>query len=268
VTTVPVLLYHSVSSDASEWARPFAVTPEVFRQHIDSIVERDMSGLTASSFAKSLHERLPLPERPVVVTFDDGFADFADVALPALRERRLATTLFVTTGFLEGHPDYAPSRWFDDRMLAWSQLRELHADGVEIGAHTHTHPQLDTLSRRAVWDELTRCKSLLEDELGTGVASMAYPHGYSSPAVRRLVRAAGYESAYSVKEALSSTSDDPYSIARLTVRRTTSLDELCAWLAGTGARVGTSGEALRTRLWRIYRRARAVVADGSEPRRR
>ena len=233
--------------------------PDTFRQHLDYIVERGMSSLVVSSFAEILRGSSQLPERPVVITFDDGFADFAEAALPALRERGLAATLYVTTGFLRGRASRPRGPGYEDRMLAWSQLGELRAQGVEIGGHSHTHPHLDTLSRKDAWEEVTRCKSLLEEELGTRVATFAYPHGYSSPAVRRLVREAGYDSACSVKEALSSIVDDPYSIARLTVRPTTSLDELRAWIAGTGAAVAPSGERLRTRIWRVHRRARAIV---------
>jgi peptidoglycan/xylan/chitin deacetylase (PgdA/CDA1 family) len=198
-----------------------------------------------------------------VITFDDGFADFADEALPALRECRLATTLYVTTGFLRGRPGLS-ARGVEDDMLAWSQLGELHEQGVEIGAHSHTHPHLDTLSRRGAWDEINRCKSLLEEELGAPVASFAYPHGYSSRIVRRLVSEAGYRSACSVKNALSSTRDEVYSIARLTVGRQTSLPELSAWLAGTGAPLAPSREAVRTTTWRIHRRARAILTRQSQ----
>lgn len=144
-------------------------------------------------------------------------------------------------------------------MLSWTQLPELRQLGVELGGHSHTHPHLDTLSRAAARDEVTRCKALLEDELGEANATFAYPNGYSSPLVRRLVRQAGYQGACSVKEALSSTSDDPFSLARLMVRSDTSSADLRDWLTGTTRAPAPKRERLRTRGWRLYRRARAVA---------
>jgi peptidoglycan/xylan/chitin deacetylase (PgdA/CDA1 family) len=259
MTIVPILLYHSISSEPSSHARSFTVSPDAFREQLDHIVEAGLTPLKVSSFVNVLRGAAPPPGRPIVITFDDGFSDFYEVALPLLRERELVATLYVTTGFLRGRPDVATARPFDDRMLSWSQLAELAYQGVEIGGHSHGHPQLDTLPLQKAWDEITKCKELLETELGAVISSFAYPHGYSSPRVRRLVREAGYESACSVKNALSSTDDDPFSLARLTLRAGTSLDEFGAWLRGCGARTASPRESLSTRIWRFHRRMRAVV---------
>jgi peptidoglycan/xylan/chitin deacetylase (PgdA/CDA1 family) len=256
---IPILLYHSISSDASPLMRPFAAAPESFRRQLDLIVESGARVLTVSGYVE-LAAAGHLPERPLLLTFDDGFADFSEQALPALRERRLPCTLYVTTGFLDGCPGGVCAARPADRMLHWSQLAELAAQGVEIGAHSHSHPHLDTLSRRRAWDEVVRCKGLLEDELQAAIHSFAYPNGYSSPAVRRLVREAGYGSACSVKNAFSSPGDDRYSLARLTVRSTTTLDDLAGWLAGRGAPSAPPRESFRTRLWRVYRRTRALAS--------
>ena len=255
---VPILLYHSVSFQPSEIIRPFTITADVFEKQLDTVVEECRTSLTVSEFAETVRGLRPLPERPVVITFDDGFADFGETALPALLERSLASTLYLTTGFLEGRPQHS-ARGFGDRMLSWAHVADLHAEGVEIGGHSHTHPHLDTLNRSQAKDEITRCKGLLEDELGEAVRTFAYPHGYSSPMVRQLVRETGYDSACGVKNALSSTGDDLISLARLTVHSSTSLAEFRTWLLGVGAPVAPSGERLRTRLSRLHRRARALV---------
>ena len=259
VTVVPILLYHRVADSASPLIAPFTVTPAVFREHLDCVVELGFTSLTVSGFLEAARGGAPLPSRPIVITFDDGYADFYDAALPALRERGLSSTLYVTTGFLSGGREPPLAVRFEDPMLAWSQLPELRQLGVELGGHSHTHPHLDTLSRAAARDEVTRCKALLEDELGEAVATFAYPNGYSSALVRRLVRQAGYQGACSVKEALSSTSDDPFSLARLMVHSDTSTADLRDWLTGTTRAPAPTQERLRTRGWRLYRRTRAIV---------
>ena len=130
---------------------------------------------------------------------------------------------------------------------------------MELGGHSHTHPHLDSLSPAQAREEITRCKTLLEERLTAPVRSFAYPNGYSSRTVRRLVREAGYRSACSVKDQLSSTDDDVFSLARLMVRADTSLIELRSWLAGVGRPIAPTRERLRTRAWRLNRRMRALA---------
>jgi peptidoglycan/xylan/chitin deacetylase (PgdA/CDA1 family) len=256
---VPVLLYHSVSDDPPAWIRPFSVTPETFRRQLELIRESGATALRVSEYVAALSGTVALPERTVLITFDDGLADFRDQALPALDRVGLPATLYVTSGFLEGST--LPPRasrpagpWLDA-----ASLTELHALGVEIGAHSHTHPHLDTLSTVAAHDELARPKELLEEAVGAPVSSFAYPHGYTSRSLRRLARECGYTSACAVKNAFSSGADDPFALARLTLRADTSIAELAAWLEGRGARVPPHRERAQTRAWRAYRRGRTLI---------
>jgi peptidoglycan/xylan/chitin deacetylase (PgdA/CDA1 family) len=253
MTTVPILLYHSISRDPIQWIRPFTVTPETFRRHLDVVAESGATPLTVSAFVAAVAGGATLPPRPVLITFDDGFADFYDEALPALLERNIDSTLYVTTGFVSARAGAEESR--GAQMLDWEQLAKVSAAGVEIGAHGHSHAQLDAIPTSRAAAEISHCRSLLEDRLQGEITSFAYPHGYSSPRVRRLVRQAGYRSACGVKNTFSSTRDDRFALARLMLRSDTPLARVDAWLAGKGAPVARPGESARTRLWRVYRRA-------------
>jgi peptidoglycan/xylan/chitin deacetylase (PgdA/CDA1 family) len=253
-TTVPILLYHSISNSPSSYAREFSVSPVAFHQQLDRIASARVSPLRVSQLVDALAGREPLPERPLAITFDDGYADFAEVALDALTERTLSATLYVTTGFLTGRPELAVQRPFDDPMLSWSQLGGIAARGVEIGAHSHSHPELDTLPERECRREIAVSKELLETELGMPVKSLAYPHGYSSARVRELVRDTGYTSACAVKNRLSFHGDDPFALARLSVRVDTSLEQFGRWIEGTGAHRAWTEESLAAQAWRLWRR--------------
>jgi peptidoglycan/xylan/chitin deacetylase (PgdA/CDA1 family) len=258
MTIIPILLYHCVSADPAGWIAPYTVTPQVFAYHIDLIVESGRTPMTVSELRGALHGRTALPPKPVVVTFDDGFADFAEAAA-TLADRNIPSTLYVTTGALRGRGPRPPEMAIPPApMLEWSQLAEMGDKRVEIGAHTHTHPQLDTLRTSVAVEEIRRCKHLLEDELGHEIPSFAYPHGFHSARVRRAVEAAGYNSACAVMNALSSESDRVFSLARLTVSATTTPAQMVGWLAGRGAPVAPYPERLRTRVWRTYRRVRGT----------
>jgi peptidoglycan/xylan/chitin deacetylase (PgdA/CDA1 family) len=257
MTQVPILLYHSVSESPSGAIAPFAVDPAAFAGQLDAVAESGRVALQISQYARALAAGA-VPDRAVVITFDDGYADFAEHALPELLGRSLPCTLYVATGFLEGRASRVRCRP-PDAMLQWSQLGELASSGVEIGAHSHSHFQLDTLRRGEAREEITRSKALLEDALQVEVPSLAYPHGYSSPTVRSLVRAAGFESAAGVKNAFSSETDDLFSLARLMIFSTTTGDELDRWLRGLGAPPTPARERVSTRVWRGYRRSRSLV---------
>jgi peptidoglycan/xylan/chitin deacetylase (PgdA/CDA1 family) len=259
MTVIPILLYHSISAEPEGWIAPYAVTPAAFALHVDLIAASGRTAMTVSGLCDVLAgRRTPLPERPIVITFDDGFADFAYAAM-VLATRRLPSTLYVTTGALGGRGLRSPDMAIPPAaMLDWSQLAELTEMGVEVGGHTHTHPQLDTMRNDAVADEIRRSKELLEDTLGREVPSFAYPHGFQYGRTRRVVASVGHRSACAVMNALSSDADDVFALARLTVTATTTPAGLAAWLAGGGARVAPCRERLRTTAWRLYRRARDV----------
>lgn len=255
---IPILLYHSVAGSRSDVVGPYTVAPETFGRHLDVIAAAGATTLTVSGMLTALAAGT-LPERPVLVTFDDGYRDTLTAAAPALAERGMTSTVYVTTGVVGGtSPD-------GDPMLSWSEVCELAALGTEIGAHSHTHPQLDTLPVAAMRREIAGSRTRLQEGTGLPIDSFAYPHGYSDARVRRVVREAGFSSACSVKNALSSPSDPALTLSRLMLTATTTDDEVGGWLAGHGVPVGRPDERLLTRGWRWWRRARAAV--GSTPRR-
>ncbi len=257
---IPVLLYHAVGTSTSTWIAPYTVSREVFMRHLALIAESGRTPMCVADLLLCATAEVPLPPRAVLVTFDDGFADNADVAAPLLAAAGIRATIFLTTGFLDSR---SPG---GDRMLSWSAAAELAAAGHEIGAHSVTHPQLDTLGLDAARYEIMTCRQQLEDRLDLPIRSFAYPHGYSSPRIRRMVKESGYESACAVRNALSHAQDATFSLARLTVTADTDDRTVASWLAGRGATLAAPSERVATRAWRAYRRAAARV-DGVRTRR-
>jgi peptidoglycan/xylan/chitin deacetylase (PgdA/CDA1 family) len=246
---VPVLMYHSIGGSDR-----LSVRPEAFAEQMAWLKEH---GHTPLPFG----ERTRPAVRPVVITFDDGYADFHEHALPVLDRYGFAATLFVTTGWLRDagrHAAGAPP----GRMLTWRQAAEVAAAGVEIGAHGHSHAQLDQLGEKALREELLRSRGLLQERLGRPVHAMAYPYGYSSARVRREVRACGYTSACAVANAVMTGRHERFAVPRLTVRATTSLDGFERALQGRGFRTDhllTKGYAVVRRSRYAARRLRGVA---------
>ncbi|WP_406000433.1 polysaccharide deacetylase family protein [Streptomyces sp. NBC_00829] len=253
---IPVLLYHAVMEDPPDWIAEFTVTPKDFGAQLDAIVDSGRTPVGISALAGHLAGASPLPDRPVVLTFDDGFADLPGPTAEALAARALPATAYLTTGAITpGRRSLLPPA----PMMSLSQAPLLEQYGMEVGAHTVTHPQLDTLPSEALRRELREPKAVLEDVLGHEVAHLAYPHGYNSRAVRSAALAAGYASAVAVRHALSSETDEAYRIARLILRRGHTVADIEAWMDGRGAPVAPFPDSLPTIGWRLYRRARAAV---------
>ncbi|MCH0538402.1 polysaccharide deacetylase family protein [Streptomyces sp. MUM 203J] len=255
---IPVLLYHAVMEDPPDWIAEFTVTPRRFREHLDAVVDSGRTAVPVSALAArgAGSGAVSLPGRPVVLTFDDGFADLPGPTAEALAARALPATAYLTTGAVTpGRSSLLPPA----PMMTLAQAPALEQHGIEVGAHTVTHPQLDTLPPRLVRRELRESKLVLEGVLGHAVDHLAYPHGYSSRAVRRVARDVGYVSAVAVRHALSSPVGDTFRIARLIVRRSHTAADVAAWMAGRGARPAPGRDSPATVGWRLYRRARTAV---------
>lgn len=256
--TVPILMYHSVSETPPRATRRLSVHPDAFEAQVATLVRQGFTTLTFEQLGAALDARTPLPERSVVLTFDDGYADFHEHALPRLESRGLTATVFVTTGWLDDAGDQSAGEPLD-RMLSWKQVREIAGAGVEIGAHSHSHPQLDQIPGPALREELHHSKALLENGIGGPVQSLAYPFGYSSRRVRAEVAASGYRYAAAVGNSIGGPQSDRLELPRLTVRRSTGPEAFDRIIHARGIGLAFAPDRALTRGYAVARRARYAV---------
>jgi peptidoglycan/xylan/chitin deacetylase (PgdA/CDA1 family) len=256
--TLPVLMYHSVSEAPTASTRALSVRPGMFGAQLCSLRRQGFTGLTFGELAQRRRTGQPLPARPIVLTFDDGYADLIEEALPKLIEHGFPATVFVTTGWLRDAGRYTAAT-APGRMLSWAQLAELSAAGVEVAAHTHSHPQLDRISTAGLQAELGDSKRSLEDRLGRPVRSLAYPHGYSSKRVRTVAREIGYLQAAAVANATAAATCDPFRVPRLTIRRSTSSAAFDSTVNGKQIPLNYGPARALTAGWAVVRRSRSVL---------
>jgi peptidoglycan/xylan/chitin deacetylase (PgdA/CDA1 family) len=184
VDGVVILLYHRVGGGSS---LEIDLDAASFDDQIAAVASRGAVplGTALEQLAAPAAESSGV-DSSVVVTFDDGSADFVDVALPILVRHRVPTTLYLATDFVEG----GASTMAGTRPISWSGLRDACATGlVDIGSHTHSHRLLDRISGPDAAVELDRSVELIGEHLGRAAVDFAYPKAVAgTPEVARLVR--------------------------------------------------------------------------------
>ncbi len=211
-----ILCYHSLDPG---WASPLAVPPGVFATHA-AWLARSREVVSAERAAEAMSWRGTLPGKMSALTFDDGYADLHEHALPVLARHRLPATVFLVAATLS---DGKAVDWVDDppahelRTLIADQVLEMQEAGVTFGSHSRSHLDLTTLSYEDCVADLKESRHTLEDVLRGPVTLLAYPRGRHSPDVRRAAAAAGYTAALSLPEGIEEVSR--YSVPRAGVYR-------------------------------------------------
>lgn len=192
------ILYHEVSEAPGD----YSVSVSVFDGQVEYLRAQNVRWHTATGLAENLGN-LDSPNH-VCMTFDDGDRSAFEPSL-ALLEAGGKCTHFMIPGRIEKR---------HERTLAWSQVRELDAAGVEIGSHSFSHPWLTRLSDRELAREITDSRHLLEDRLGKAVTSFAYPYGDFDARVIDAVRNGGYRCAFTTRHIYVSNDMDRFTIPR------------------------------------------------------
>lgn len=213
---LPALTYHKVGP--RPWhvrLRGLYLSPRLFRRQLKELSAAGASFLTPDD----LSTNQPFPPRGIILTFDDGFANTLEHALPVLLHHRARAIQFLVADRIGRWNGWEIAQGEKpERLMDKSEIREWLAAGQLIGAHSRTHPRLPAIPLRQARDEIIGSKKKLEDLFGQPIHHFCYPYGEFSPAILDLVREAGYHTAWTTRSGGNQLGIDPFQLARYTAR--------------------------------------------------
>ncbi len=247
---VNVLMYHSIADGAG----PTSIAPQVFAQQMRALAESGCTVVPLSAIGAWLRQQTPLPERPVAITFDDGFADFIPAAR-VLQQHGFDATVFLPTARMDQVEDWSGAATPPRQLMTWDDVRALAGDGVEFGGHSLTHPDLTALSADAIEREVRGSRDEIEERLGRRPATFAAPYGASDTAVQRSI-SRWYEAAAGTRFDRVSPTSNLFDIPRIEMYYFRDVRRWRAFLEGR--------EAWYFRARQLVRRVRVVVASSRQ----
>lgn len=200
---VPILVYHRVGYTTDN----FTVTPERFANDLQVLQDYGYCTITLEQLQTFLADRtIDLPDRPILITFDDGYLDNYENAYRILKRYGMFATFFIITGML----------WTPDRLTP-EHIVEMAQGGMSFGSHTVTHRPLGGLVWSEICDELVNSKAVLESVLGRTVNAIAYPQGSYNENVQMVADNVGYSTGFTVREGICVKSSPDFQLRRIPI---------------------------------------------------
>lgn len=228
VRWLPILCYHRISElPTADPLYPHSVSPTAFTRQMEYLAAR---GYRTARLSDLVRNSTCLGHRRVILTFDDGYLDNYEVALPILRQYGFEATIFLVSRYLQPHTDGASQ---PAPMLSPDHVLEMVHGGVEFGSHGRTHRPLTELSDPEVRDEVAGSRQDLQGFLDRPVLSFAYPYGLSSPGIQRVVRECGYGLAVAVGNGMA----DRYNLRRIAIGRNQNMLDFAWKVSGLALRL-------------------------------
>jgi peptidoglycan/xylan/chitin deacetylase (PgdA/CDA1 family) len=238
--SIPVLSYHRVLPGYIEKDAPmYSVLPEQFAEQMQYLSSNAFVSLSLDEYEQIIKGEKDVPERSILITFDDGYADFYSQALPIAKQYGITLNVFVCTGLVEGstaeiypeipahareHREAYPELW---RPLNWDEIRKLKAEGVGIGFHGHSHRKLAKMTVEEIALEFEMGLNLYRHETNYEMRHFAFPHGtYDSYDTERvaLISSLGMQLQFSTRLSRTPVDANEALISRLVIHQEDDLE--------------------------------------------
>ena len=205
----PILEYHQVTdAPLDPFFELYNVPPTDFAAQLDYLQSKGYTTITLQDFMRVVHGKGQLPDKPIVLTFDDGYADNYSEMFPLLKERGMKAVLYVITNEV-GKAGY----------LTLDALKEMQRYGIEIGSHTSDHLPLTDIDSFTLRRQVRESKTFLEWSGLETIYSLSYPNGAFNPTIEEILREENYLTAVTGVAGLNTPETNPYELYRVHIRK-------------------------------------------------
>ena len=199
---IPVLMYHKIGDDKDNDA---VIREDLFREQMKFLKDNGYNPLTMDQLYDYVVNGAAVPEKPVVLTFDDGYADTYSIVYPIMKEYGFPATVFINPGDV-------------GTRLTWDQVREMHKNGITISNHGFQHIEMGQLSEAKQIENITKAQEALAKEVGIKDNPwFCYPYGDKNEFTDSASKKAGIKMGMAMKSGWAHTGDNPYNILRVWV---------------------------------------------------
>lgn len=216
---IPILMYHKVNPDPRTGGLGLRVPPDQFDWQMKYLKKNNYETVSLTDVMDHFEKGKHLPDRPIVITFDDGYKDNYEFAYPIMKKYGFTGTVFVVTQSIGNTNFFDVGKKLQpvNKMMNWHEIRELDKAGFTIGSHTVDHPHLAEVSPETARYEIEESKRTLEHGLKRPVEVFCYPYGSHNDQVVELVKQAGYRAAVTTRLGLDQLDCNPYKIPRVRI---------------------------------------------------
>lgn len=201
--SIPVLYYHSVQVMPGSTA---VVSPTKFTEQMQYLADNGYHPLTMAEFSAIMEGQAAAPDKPVLLTFDDGYVDNHSTVMPLLSKLGFPATLFMSPGVMD-----------DKRFINWDQAADLRDNGWDIHPHGMTHPYLTKLTAEEQAYEIMEARKQIEEKLGVTADVFCYPYGQYNNATLKILKDNGFRYAFTIDQGKTTPKQHPYKLKRVFV---------------------------------------------------
>ena len=219
-TPVPILMYHAVEDEPRPAKyKHFYVTASEFAFHIRWLKTAGYQPISLDTLLSAMDGKAALPDKPIVLTFDDGYENLIRNAAPLLAELGWPYTVFLVSERIGQRNEWVVAEGYEPTpLLSWPQIHELSAQGfARFQPHTVTHPRLKELDEPMIRREIADCRDQLQDRLQTAMNCLCYPYGDYSPRVIEVAREEGMLMAVTTEFGRVRRNDDRFALPRVSI---------------------------------------------------